>query len=505
LREILALRSLKIVAFALVGLFSANTFAFKNIDVKGFNAFPIYNWEKNGQRSNFMSEKNNPVLDDVQKALIDRNIYINANGVMSIWDPKQCSIKSVAHRGDFRYPENHESSIGQALSNGFDEVEVDVREACSNDKLKCYILSHDAVMGRVMLDTNRISNMYHITEYGQSVKSVYAFDFDPKRIKILDRNMNMLNESFSTYVDALKTVKKYGNNEQRINFEIKGKIKSGLNELDTVAYKFLKDNKNFYFSSMSVDTLSVLRRRDRTGSLTLSYIEIPEKESAELIKQMHDKYQFMDSYYSEGQLGTFVKNMAIISAREDKWGVMNFSFDKVTNLKMVLSQLGTDNTIYNVDIRSLLKNPLLIDAIKDAGVETYVYTINSKEYMIESLIELVKLGFLPSGAIIDFSPVKLCAIEKNGLPKRGEYKAKTDLGKLIQSLPDDADFETYATQSEFASLGMYQTYSGNLKPLPGSQKKLIFSKIFDQIKALPKDANLVLDPVEAYKFDIRKK
>jgi glycerophosphoryl diester phosphodiesterase len=503
---------------------------------------PRYNIINKGSLSNIFHKKTASWLD-IQQSLLDRNLFLNNNKVVSVLDPDLCQITAIAHRGDYRKPENTKFAIQYGLSNGFDHIEVDLRSSWksyySDDAALMTLLSHDLMpflkfrAFKVTLPRNSRRKNVLLRFPANNLPNVFTLLYEQDNIQysylVTDKIGNATNAKIPSLPTALDSFARLSNGRQKLNVEIKGSFgaveengrfgayresgtfyaKPHIEALMLVDEQLLKKLgvDSYYYSSGDLEVLKRIRKFNKHVFLAL--INKASKES------LLDKKKTIDDMYSREQAHPFAYNYENRARRmADRLKLDGFYYGKKDNtlylknyatksgIKEISDALGTNSGI-NLDIRDYHNNHSILKYAHEKGMKLMVYTVNSNQYMLFRLGDARRANSLPDGAIVDFSPVTLCAVSNGGIKAKGDYKAKTPLGKLIQNLPDDADFEKFYEQVDLTDMGIYRTYWGSIKHFPKQNADTEDKVVYQHIGALLEDTGSSKFKIKVIEIDLR--
>ena len=206
----------------------------------------------------------------LHKALAARGFYKSQLGNINYLNARQCeNYQLQSHRGAVRFPENSINAVIDALDNGFDVVEIDVRITRDN----VWVIHHDAYTGR---ETGTVDNKRRKIE---SLRYEKEWGYLRIRNQHTGRLLNRLPANFRQIAKAFAANK---SSKQLLNIEIKSKVSTqDLEMLDYLAFKLIGQGSYFY-SSLTLKNLT--RMRDINSDVFLSFIQNPAKRSIEILR-----------------------------------------------------------------------------------------------------------------------------------------------------------------------------------------------------------------------------
>lgn len=177
-----------------------------------------------------------------------RGFYLTPRGNLRYRESRQCGgYELQSHRGAERYPENSIEAVVDALDNGFDVVEVDVR-VTSDD---VWVVHHDAYTGRA---TGTVDNRRRRIEYLHYARE---WGYLREREMATGELSDVVPPSFRQLAQVFAHSARSG---QRLNIEIKSKAtRAELELLDYLAYQIIGEGRYFY---SSLDLKNLQRMRD---------------------------------------------------------------------------------------------------------------------------------------------------------------------------------------------------------------------------------------------------
>lgn len=384
-----------------------------------------------------------PKWMDIQYTLRDRGLYLDQNGKVKLIVTSPSGIEIISHRGDNNAPENSLSGIKQALLNGFDTVEIDVRRTQDGH----WILHHDNKTGRATSFANGNRLTIQRINYEQW-----------RKLKLRDMETGQLIDVIPPSLNsAIRVFSHYAKPHQRLNVELKSK--GSLMEFGKIDH-WLRQHLNpnqYYYSSINLDSLE--KMRGINPSVYLGLIQKPDNQSIKVLRENYTKAVTTDPYYKAHKRGIeFVADLA-----ETHYGSKNRQdWTSLKNLKVLRDLLGP-NVGLHLDIRQYKRRPAMFVAAKSQGIQLQTYTINRPDYHIKSLQALSKSNALPDGIIVD-GDIYDISQDLFGAPDiKRNYSPKTTMGQAIAKLPSDADFQNIAEQIDYLMEGLYLTRKGQLK------------------------------------------
>lgn len=384
---------------------------------------------------------------DITNTLNNRGLYLNLQDTVSLLPNNMCGLEMVAHRGDYRFPENSRESVVRGLMNGYDTIEIDVFATNTFH----YILSHDRRTGRAAARND--GKIVDITRVGR--------DFGYIRHRNKDGSISDV--SIPDISRIVTLFNRFANPNQKLNVELKNEL--NIEQFRTLDH-FLKENMGYgryYYSSLSLNTLEMARHYN--PNVYLGFIQQPHNRSVDVARETLRKGVRNDYVYSRySSIRELTENIG--TNRYRRGNKTNWATQEGIN--ELHSVLGSNSGLH-LDIRTLAINPNVINIAKSKGMKVQTYTINGNDYHMQRLAILRDQNRLPDGVIMDMSPVALCQLVKKGFPSNKVYTPQTEIAKMIESLPSDANFEDYFEQVHYVSEGLYLDYMGEIKNLPNNR------------------------------------
>lgn len=194
---------------------------------------------KNDSKSKKLTEEEK----DISAALATRNLKKDFDQSIA-YDSGSCPVNVVAHRGSSRFPENSLSAVTLAGMGQFDGVEIDVMMLRDGK----WVVHHDRQTGRAVATST--GKRYRVSRMKSSNWN-----------KLYLRSPS--GELTSTHANyAWQVFQMWGRNssqEKMLNIEVKSETDvQDLYKLNTLAKRYIP-SENFFFSSMSMDSLKKIR------------------------------------------------------------------------------------------------------------------------------------------------------------------------------------------------------------------------------------------------------
>lgn len=404
---------------------------------------------------------------DIQLSLKDRNLYMARQGNVKLLSTEQCNIDMVAHRGDFREPENSLTAITHAVFDNFNTVEIDVMQIKSG----LWVNHHD-------LDTGR--SVVHYSGKSYNVRNMSDKTFSGLRLRDKDTH-RLLDERPITAYESFVAFAKNHKPSQVLNVEIKSKATgTELAKLDAMLRKIVGDN-SFYYSSLNLETLTKLRGIN--SNVYLGFIQGSHPRSIAILKNDLRRGIKNDELYK-----LYSKNIEAAG----RYGTRRYArkykdYTSSSALNNLQVKLGSNSGLH-LDIRSYTNPNRLKRQAHLRGMKVYTYSINGSDYHQRSLLALNKSS-LPDGIIIDATPYRLCQQLYTVSRPLKRYKAVSTLGQYITNLPQDADFDELEQMLSYINEGYYVSISEGLKRIsegkkkpPAIKRKAIVDFLFPTIK-----------------------
>lgn len=416
---------------------------------------------------------------DISNTLTNRGLYLNLQDTVSLLPNNMCGLELVAHRGDFRFPENSRESVIRGVINGYDTIEIDVFATNTFH----YILSHDKRTGRAAARND--GKIVDVTRVGK--------DFGYIRHRNKDGSLS--NVSIPDISRIVVLFNQYANPRQKLNVELKNEL--NIEQFRTIDHYLMQNlgNGRYYYSSLSLNTLEMARHYN--PNVYLGFIQQPHNRSMDVAKESLRsglKNDYMYSRYSS------VREMAenFGSNRYRKGNKKNWATQEGIN--EIYNVLGGNSGLH-LDIRTLAITPNVVNMAKSKGMRIQTYTINGNDYHMKRLAILRDQNKLPDGVIMDMSPVALCQLVKKGYKSNGIYKPVTDLAKMLESLPSDADFENYLEQVHYVSDGLYLDYMGEIKNLPNNRPIKVSNDTIQKATSIKNDKGVKIEKKQTITVD----
>ncbi|MGF1725133.1 glycerophosphodiester phosphodiesterase [Photobacterium nomapromontoriensis] len=404
-----------------------------NSGLKALSHFPLDAEGNLGRNLNYSEAE----LVDIQRALADRNLYMTLGGDIGFL-ADNCPIKVGSHRGDFRYTENSLNAISSAMVNGFDEVEIDARV----NRDDSWVAHHDAMTGKSVGRWNgerfRISSMTNKEWRSSRLRDPHG----------------QLTDEVPPFVSNLTTEWRKAFPGQKLNIEIKGDAThKQLRQLNNSA-NFLLEPGSFYFSSMDIGQLEYMRKVN--SDVYLGYIWDPDPTSIDIFKRDMRRAASNDAMYKQNR--RLIDYASGYESRHRKSAKLSAA--------KVAEKLGTNSGLH-VDIRSFERYRTIYSRAHVLGMQVVTYTINGDNYHRQRLAALAKKGAaLPDTALMDGTKYRTClAVKPNLVIRKGQYHATTALGKLIERLPNDADFSQLDLQQQYMADDNYLNINDQVRSI----------------------------------------
>ncbi|WP_299793093.1 glycerophosphodiester phosphodiesterase family protein [uncultured Shewanella sp.] len=388
---------------------------------------------------------------DIQLALGDRNLYLNQNGNIKMQSTRQCPIDIAAHRGDYRQPESSNLAIAAALNDNYNSVEIDVMLL----KDGTWVNHHDKYTGRATV---------HYTGQRYKVEKMKLNQFAQLKLRN-KQSHDLLDIRPITAYEAFQTFVAYRSPGQKLNVEIKSDTYGQkLVELDNMLRQLVGQG-HFYYSSADLDTLEKLRGINPTTYL--GFVQGAHPTSVELLQRDLRRGVKNDAYYLDNQ--NKLEFVGKYGTKRYRSRYKNYASSKgVTNL---VRKLGRNSGLH-LDIRSYMQHKKVKRYAEDFGMKTYTYSINGSEYHQSQLLRLSRAS-LPHGAIVDATPFKICQQLFSPAKPKGNYHALSAVGRYIEALPADADFDQFQQMLGYQHEGYYISLNSGLKAINARQTTVV--------------------------------
>ncbi|EKE77903.1 glycerophosphodiester phosphodiesterase [Gallaecimonas xiamenensis] len=423
-----------------------------------------------------------PERQALSQALAARGFMLTGLNNINYLGARQCAgLTLEAHRGSVRYPENSVNALIDALDNGFDVIETDVR--LTGDDV--WVIHHDARTGRatgtVDNQRRRIESMSYKKEWG------YLRERDMASGALIDQ----LPPSFEEYA---KTFARFASGGQKINIEVKTPASpQDLKILDYLAHTLIGQGR-YYYSSLELRNLE--RLRDINDEVFLSFIQSPAKTSLNRLAADMKKGAGGDPIYLRNQ-----------SLLEDLQGYGNKRYkdkryDSAAGLARLKKALKHDFGLA-LDIRHFRQSAIeLMSAARRQGVQVATYTVNGHPYHEQGILALAA-GRRPDAVIIDDSVYGFCS--RFGVPSPRAFAGSTPQSRQLAALPRDLDLERLDLLDTYYPNGLYPAIGGSLKSFRGEQAPP-FKPVLMDTHAGPreKDTGVDLHTQGAISIELRK-
>ena len=419
----------------------------------------------------------------LDKALAARGFYKSQLGNINYLNARQCeNYQLQSHRGAVRFPENSINAVIDALDNGFDVVEIDVR--ITRDDV--WVIHHDAYTGR---ETGTVDNKRRKIE---SLRYEKEWGYLRIRNQHTGQLLNTLPANFRQIAKAFAANK---SSKQLLNIEIKSKVSTqDLEMLDYLAFKLI-GQESYFYSSLTLKNLT--RIRDINPNVFLSFIQNPAKRSMEILRN--------DLKKGAGSDPIFVRNEALL---EDLAGAASrryreYRYDDAPGM-IKLKKALKYNCGLTMDIRQYTQQASKIKTLVDRySIPIATYTINGQNYHEKSLLKLSSKS-QPTSVIIDDTLYGFCS--QYGLPSMKPYSATSGLSKQLSELPQDLDLERLDELNIYYNSGLYPAIDGQLKSIGKTVTRLNYTPVILKTKAAPKevDSKVNLNSEKAIKIELRK-
>lgn len=377
---------------------------------------------------------------DISAALAVRNLKQDYDESIA-YDKGSCPVNVVAHRGSSRYPENSLPAVTFAGMGKFDGVEIDVMMLRDGK----WVIHHDRETGRAVATST--GKRYRVSRMKSS---------EWNTLYLRSPNGELTSKHANYAWQVFNMWGRYSSSEKMLNIEVKSETDvQDLYELNASAERYIPSG-NFFFSSMSIDALKKIREVNQ--NVYLGYIWDPDQKSINILKQDVDRSLSSDRYYQKNK-------DRIEDAYRMETRYRRRYKDSKLSASTVKKELGWNSGLH-VDIRSFVKYPTIYSRAHNLGLRVATYTINGSEYHQKELVSLFKQNrSLPDEAIMDNSKFQLCRQLNPNLvySSNQHYTPSTAMGKLISSLPNDADFDHLDDQKLYFSNQMYMNYLGAIR------------------------------------------
>lgn len=382
-------------------------------------------------------------LLDHQRALNKRNLYLTIGGNLDFIQGK-CPIDVVAHRGQVDQPENSPNAFTYAAFSNFDGAETDVM--ITRDGY--WVVMHDPETGRTVARAD--GKRYRVSKMKGK---------DWATLKLRDKNGDLTHQRAPFVDDVLKAWRDSAGLMQPINIELKSDASvTEMYHLDQMVRSYLAPSQYFY-SSMNMDAL--VKMREVNPYIYLGYAWDADSESIAILKRDMRKAAASDASYRAHRYD-IERAMGYESRYRSRQASKKYS--AVT----VRQKLGTNSGLH-VDIRNFVRHPSIYQRAKAAGLKRVAtYTINGTDYHQQQLVALKRMGRqLPDEAIMDTSKYQICSQLAPSLIKDAPKQSDSiyNPGKLVDKLPNDADFSRLVDQVDYVLSGSYITITGKIKRL----------------------------------------
>ncbi|MCZ2722354.1 glycerophosphodiester phosphodiesterase [Marinomonas sp. 15G1-11] len=390
---------------------------------------------------------------NISAALAVRNLKQDFDQSIA-YDKGSCPVNVVAHRGSSRFTENSLPAVILAGMGQFDGVEIDVMMLRDGK----WVIHHDRQTGRTVATST--SKRYRVSHMKSS-------EWNTLYLRSPNGELTSTHANYAWQVFQMWG--RYSSPEKMLNIEVKSETDvQDLYKLNALAKHYIP-SENFFFSSMSMDSLKKIRELNK--DVYLGYVWAPDQKSINILKQDVDRGLSSDLYYQ--------KNKDRI---EDAYRIETRYRRRYKDSKLsaatVKKELGWNSGLH-VDIRSFVKYPTIYSRANNLGLRVATYTINGSEYHQKELVNLFKQDrSLPDEAIMDNSKFQLCRQLNPDLvhiPNQS-YTPSTSIGKLVSSLPNDADFDRLEDQKLYFSNHMYINYLGNIQSIKASNINPVTNK-----------------------------
>jgi len=390
-----------------------------------------------------LSAYSEPQIQDIQYALQARGLYWTAAQTPAYLEQQSCPLEVYAHRGHYLYPENSVSSVMMGALGGFDGVEIDVM--LTRDGY--WVVHHDSVTGRA---TGRSDGKHF------RMSRIKAKQWNS--LVVRDKDGQLSQERAPYAIDVFKRWANSYQLGQQLNIEIKQDADIvELNHLLKMARQSLPQG-SYFFSSLELDVLKKVRELD--SSIYLGYVWEPHPSSIAEVKAVARKATKSDVLYQKYQ-----RQINWVSDYEAR--KRSRSKSQKYSAKTVREALGLNSGLH-VDIRSFVGAPTIYSRSKQAGLAKVVtYSINGSDFHQSQLLALKNMARpLPDQAIMDTSKFEIChRLYPNLASKQVNYQPTTELGRVVMSLPNDANFSLLQEQQMYLRDQHYITANGQIRSL----------------------------------------
>ncbi|NRA83465.1 MAG: hypothetical protein HRU22_06750 [Gammaproteobacteria bacterium] len=250
-----------------------------------------------------------------------------------------------------------------------------------------------------------------------------------------------------------------------LNVEVKSKASGAeLEKLDYMLRSTVGQH-SFYYSSLNLDTLKKLRGINST--VYLGFIQGSHPQSVSKLKSALRKGVKNDQLYK-----LYSKNIEAIG----NYGTQRYrrkykDYTSLSALGNLQIKLGSNSGLH-MDIRSYANATYVKGRANRLGMKVYTYSINGTNYHQGKLLALNK-SLLPDGIIIDATPYRLCKQLFNASKPLKAYRASTSIGRYINDLPQDADFDQLEQMLSYINEGYYVSISDGLKRIGAEKNKSV--------------------------------
>lgn len=417
---------------------------------------------------------------DQQLALAARNLYLNTNGDVKFVNQDFCTIEVSAHRGDYRRTENSLAAIRLALESAADTIEIDVQRLRDG----IWVLHHDSYTGRA---TSFSSGKRYKVESLSAEQWSQLLMRDPV-------SGDLLNSRPPTLYEAVKLTAQLAAPKQRLHIEFKSDASlAELASIDRFLRQQLGDDR-YYYSSANIELLEKIRGIN--SHVYLGLVQYPHQRSISEVKNTLKKAVETDALYQryKAQLDTW----SDVGIRYKSRGKRNWM--DTSDLAELQRRIGTRAGLH-LDIRHLHENPRVLSRARAQGIGIQTYTINSATYHTDRLRQLAKKNQLPQAAIVDVSAYHLCSSLYGGITALSAHQAHTAAGKVIQALPNDADFSRVSEQGYYLEHNSYIALNGSVKALAASRENPATApRLLTPVFTEPTDEVLDLDTGSAIRI-----
>ncbi len=406
----------------------------------------------------------------LNEAFEARGFYLSSLNNINYLNAKQCGDYQLqSHRGSIRHPENSVNAVIDAIDNGFDVVEIDVRVTFDG----VWVVHHDKQTGR---ETGTIDNKRRKIE---RIRYEKEWGYLRARDQNSGQLLNVLPPDFRTLAKAFASI---AGLSKKLNIEIKSDASTKeLEMLDYLAFKIIGQGRYFY-SSLSLRNLE--RMRDINSQVFLSFIQSPAEQSMRVLKAKLEKGASSDNIYQDNQ--ERIEDIAGFAFRRYKEKRYDSS-SGISKLKKALKR----NFGLAIDIRQYVGQASRIKSLVSSyGIPVATYTINDHAYHANSLFKIAS-NSRPDSVIIDDTLYGFCS--QYGLPAMQTYIGSTDHTKRIALLPIDLDLERLDEVDTYFDNGLYPALGGQLKTINNDVTSPAFIPVMLELKAGPKERESEVD------------